>query len=98
MKFGKWQYLVGILLFILSFFVYLNTLGPSILPYRDSGELISVSHTLGIAHPPGYPLYILVGKIFTFFPAGNIAFRMNLIRLSSTAPSPVFESVSLLYR
>ncbi|MDA7857889.1 DUF2723 domain-containing protein [bacterium] len=79
MKFGKSHYLVGFFLFIISFLIYLFTLGPSILPYRDSGELISVSYTLGIAHPPGYPLYTLLGKLFTFFPLGNVAYRMNLM-------------------
>ncbi|MEW6104184.1 MAG: DUF2723 domain-containing protein, partial [bacterium] len=46
---------------------------------HDSGELITCAYTLGIAHPPGYPLYTLFGKVFvTLIPIGNIAFRMNM--------------------
>ncbi|OGS19166.1 MAG: hypothetical protein A3J83_00140, partial [Elusimicrobia bacterium RIFOXYA2_FULL_40_6] len=63
---------------------------PTIPPYRDSGDLISSSYTLGIAHPPGYPLYILLGKIFTFaVPAGNIAYRVNLTSIFFGALSAV---------
>ncbi|HAW50260.1 TPA: hypothetical protein DCX16_04870, partial [bacterium] len=43
------------------------------------GELITCAWTLGIAHPPGYPLYTLFGKVWTtLIPIGNIAFRMNM--------------------
>lgn len=46
----------------------------------DSGELITAAYTLGIAHPPGYPLWTVLGKIFTIIiPFGNIAYRINLM-------------------
>ncbi len=46
----------------------------------DSGELVTACSVLGIAHPPGYPLYVLLGKIFTLLiPFGNIAYRINLM-------------------
>jgi len=45
----------------------------------DSGELVAAVHTLGIPHPSGYPLYVLLGKLWTLLiPAGSIAFRMSL--------------------
>ena len=45
----------------------------------DGGELITASMTLGVAHPPGYPTYILTSKLFSFFPlGGTIAFQYNL--------------------
>ncbi len=53
---------------------------PTISPYRDSGDMIVSAFTLGIAHPPGYPLYVLLGKVFTILiPFGNIAYRVNLL-------------------
>lgn len=52
---------------------------PPTIYIGDSGELISSSFTLGIGHPPGYPLYLLIGKIFSWFPVGDIAFRYNLL-------------------
>jgi tetratricopeptide (TPR) repeat protein len=46
----------------------------------DSGELIAASHTLSIAHPPGYPLYVMVGKLFASVVGwGAVAFRYNLL-------------------
>jgi hypothetical protein len=45
----------------------------------DSGEIAAAAYTLGIGHPPGYPLFVQVSKIFSLLPAGDIAFRMNLM-------------------
>ena len=57
--------------------VYLRTLAPTVAG-GDSGELITVAYTLGVAHPPGYPLYTLLAKLFTLIPIGTIAWRVNL--------------------
>ncbi|MCX8094301.1 MAG: DUF2723 domain-containing protein [Candidatus Goldbacteria bacterium] len=62
---------------ILIFLLFLNTIPPTIY-LGDSGEIVVAAYTLGIGHPPGYPLYILTGKIFAFIPLADIAFRMNL--------------------
>ncbi|MEW6104051.1 MAG: DUF2723 domain-containing protein [bacterium] len=72
------DYIFGILVLFVCFGVYLHTLTPTV-GFHDSGELITCAWTLGIAHPPGYPLYTLLGKVFiTLIPIGNIAFRMNM--------------------
>ncbi len=44
----------------------------------DGGELITASATLGIPHPPGYPTYVVLGKLFSLLPWGTVAFRYNL--------------------
>jgi hypothetical protein len=79
---GWTNYLLPLLVSAVSLVVYVLTIAPSI-TWRnygvDSGELASVVHSLGIAHPPGYPLYILVGKLFTFLPFGDVALRLNLM-------------------
>lgn len=58
--------------------LYFFTLAPDVY-LEDSGELISVAYFLGIAHPSGYPLYLLLGKAFSFLPFGTVAFRLNLM-------------------
>ena len=75
-------------LFALTFVIYLSTLSPTV-GEADSFEFQVVSHTLGIAHPTGYPLYILLGKLFTLLPIGNVAYRVNLI-------SPLFASLAIV--
>ena len=55
----------------------MRTLAPTVAG-GDSGELITVAYTLGVAHPPGYPLYTLLAKLFTLIPIGTIAWRVNL--------------------
>jgi tetratricopeptide (TPR) repeat protein len=52
----------------------------------DSGELVTAVHILGIPHPSGYPLYVLVGKLWTVLvPVGSIAFRMSLFSAACAA-------------
>ena len=58
--------------------LYVHTLAPSILP-ADSGEFQLVAQVLGIAHPPGYPLYTLLGKLATLIPLKDAAYRVNLL-------------------
>ncbi|MGB9593812.1 MAG: DUF2723 domain-containing protein, partial [Anaerolineae bacterium] len=72
---------------ILAFAVYVATLSPGILP-ADSGEFQFVAHVLGIAHPPGYPLYTLLGKLATLLPVNSVAWRVNLL-------SAVFAALTL---
>jgi tetratricopeptide (TPR) repeat protein len=45
---------------------------------NDSPETTAAVFTLGIGHPPGYPLFALAAKIFTLVPAANPAFRVNI--------------------
>ncbi len=47
-------------------------------PGGDSGELISVAANLGVAHPPGYPLWTMLAHLSTYVPIGNIAWRINM--------------------
>jgi hypothetical protein len=50
-----------------ALFLYWRTSYPSV-GYIDSGELAIVNWTLGIAHPTGYPLYTLIGRLFALLP------------------------------
>src|SRR5262245_36284966 len=45
----------------------------------DSGELAAAVHVLGIPHPTSYPLYVLLGKLWTVLvPIGSVAYRLSL--------------------
>ena len=84
------------LLFILVLFIYLLTLSPAV-NFEDSGEFITSAHTLSVAHPPGYPLYLLLGKLFSFLPLGTPEFKINLMSAFFAALSAVVLYI-LLFR
>lgn len=63
--------------------VYLKTLSPSIL-YIDAGTMVAAASSLGIANPPGFPAYILIGHLFTLLPIGTVLFRMQLLSIVSS--------------
>ncbi len=58
--------------------LYLFT-APSTVTLEDSGEMILVASELGIAHPPGYPVYTFLGWLFTKLPVGTLAFRVHML-------------------
>lgn len=56
------------------FWLFLRSSAPTITA-GDSGELVTAASCLGIPHPPGYGLWVLVNKAFLLIPAGSIGFR-----------------------
>ena len=60
--------------------MYLSVVCPTLF-WGDGGFLVSGSYLLGIPHPPGHPLFVLLGKASTLIPLGNIAFRLNVLAL-----------------
>ena len=77
--------LIAFFILALSFLVYYDTMAPSV-SYWDCGEFIAVSYTLGVPHPPGSPLFLLLGRIASMIPfSEDIAFRVNLLSPLSSA-------------
>lgn len=76
-EFKKIRFISAIFVFVGSFALYLITLAPTV-TLVDSGELILAAETLGVAHPPGFPLYVLLTHLATFLPFGNVAIRIHL--------------------
>ncbi|MFP5261660.1 MAG: protein O-mannosyl-transferase family [Blastocatellia bacterium] len=62
--------------FATSLALYARTLAPTV-TLVDSGELILAASTLGVAHPPGFPLYVLLAHVATMPPFGSVAARVN---------------------
>lgn len=61
---------------------YLHTLAPGVTwanDGADSGDLITAAATLGIAHPTGYPTYLLLARAFQLIPLGDIAWRTTML-------------------
>ncbi len=72
------ELLLSLLIFWISFFIYLRTMAPTII-FWDNGEFIACSYLLGTAHPTGYPTYTLIAKLISYLPLGSIALRINLL-------------------
>src|SRR5437899_1481108 len=76
-----------------ALWAYALTLSPTVAWVNlgeDSGDLLAASATLGIPHPTGYPLFVLLGRLATFLPLGTIAFRINLVAAVAAAASVYF--------
>jgi Protein O-mannosyl-transferase TMEM260-like len=62
--------------FVVALIVYAGTLAPTV-TLVDSGELIVAARFLGVAHPPGFPLYLMLAHLASLVPIGNVAVRVN---------------------
>lgn len=73
-----------LILFIAAFILYLRTMPPTVLG-GDSAEYQHMAYYLGVPHSTGYPLYILLAKLFTFLPFGDVAYRVTLFSVVCAA-------------
>ncbi len=84
-----WQQAIALPVFLVALGLYVLTLAPTVVSmFDDSLEFQLVTYLLGIAHPPGYPLYTVLGWLFTQIPIGDVAYRVNLM-------SAVFGAVTV---
>ena len=72
------EWLVRVLIFITVFIIYLGS-APRTVVLEDDGIFILAAYFNGIAHPPGYPLFTLLGHIATYIPVGSVAFRVHAL-------------------
>jgi hypothetical protein len=70
--------------FAASGLVYVRTLLQGV-SFGDWAEAQMIPARLGILHPTGYPLYTLVGKLFSAIPVGSVAYRANLLSATAAA-------------
>ena len=62
--------------FLAALFLFAWTLAPTV-TLTDSGELILAARDLGVAHPPGFPLWVMLAHFALLVPLGNVAQRIN---------------------
>jgi len=89
---AAWLCCAGV--FLALFLIYVRTLLPTAVD-QDSGELVAAVHTQGIPHPTGYPLWLLLGRLFDYLPLGHTsAYRVGM--LSSVAGAAAAALVTLI--
>jgi 4-amino-4-deoxy-L-arabinose transferase-like glycosyltransferase len=68
----------------LAFLLYFLTAARDIV-VGDTPELITAAVTLGVPHPPGYPLFTMLGHLFSLLPFDSVPFRVNLLAVTCDA-------------
>ena len=86
----KTEHIFAALVFVIGFLTYWLTVAPTT-SFWDCGEFIACSYIMGVPHPPGSPLFILMGRVFSLMPiAGDIALRVNMSSVILSAFSLLF--------
>jgi len=94
--------LCGWLSFAISAFVYISTLEPTG-SFWDCGEFIASSYKLQVGHPPGAPLFMMMGRIMSLFAGGDVEAVSVMINLLSALMSAgtilfLFWTITILAR
>jgi|SRR5690554_672276 len=95
-NFTKWNKITGWLVFAIALTTYWLTVEPTA-SFWDAGEYITTSSNLEVGHPPGAPLYQLIGAFFSIFApdASYIALTINLMSVFASAFTILFMFWSL---
>src|ERR1051325_1059714 len=81
------SYLAAAIVSVLVLILYLVTLAPSTAMW-DTSEYIAAAYTLGLPHPPGNPLFVIIGRVFSILPiASSVAVRINILAAVCSAVS-----------
>lgn len=89
MKFPVLHRIAAFFVFAFSSVVFLMTVAPT-LSFWDCGEFITAAVTMGVPHPPGAPMFQLIGRMFSFLPFGDLGFRVNLMSTFSSSFTVLF--------
>ncbi len=85
----RWHWIAAALALGVPLFVYIRTLTPTV-PFWDSGEFIATSYILGLPHPPGNPVYTMLGRMMSLIPIGPVAWKVNFMSALASALAAFF--------
>jgi len=91
-NFSRLNYVLGWIVFAIATTVFVLTLEPTA-SYWDCGEFIAVSYKLEVPHPPGAPLFLMIGRLFSFLALGDVtqvAYWINFISALSSGFAVLF--------
>ncbi|WP_426090840.1 glycosyltransferase family 117 protein [Flavobacterium sp. DSR3-2] len=90
-NFNKWNTIIGWLTFGIALLTYTLTVEPT-MSFWDCGEYIATAAKLEVGHPPGAPLYQMIGAFFAMFAADEtkIALMVNMMSVFSSAFTILF--------
>jgi hypothetical protein len=91
-SYRRWNNLTGWFLFVFSAIVYLLTLEPTV-SFWDCGEFILSAFKLQVGHPPGAPLFLMIGRVATLFAGGDtskVALMINILSALCSAFAILF--------
>ena len=100
-NFSKWNTILGWFAFAVALITFTITVEPTA-SFWDAGEYIATASKLEIGHPPGAPLYQMLGAVFSVFAleASQIALMVNMMSVLASAFTILFMfwSISILIR
>ncbi len=92
MNYKKLNTIGGWFAFLIAAITYISTMEP-VASFWDCGEFIAAAFKLQVPHPPGAPLFLLVGRVFSLFAGGDleqVAYWVNMVSALSSAFTILF--------
>ena len=97
MNYSKLNTIGGWIVFFIAAFVYISTMEPTS-SFWDCGEFIATSYKLEVGHPPGAPLFLMIGRVFSMFATPETAaYWVNMISALSSAFTIMFLFWTITY-
>ncbi len=101
-QYKNWNNIIGWIVFAIASAVYIITSEPTA-SFWDCGEYISTAYKLQVGHPPGAPLFQIVGRFFSLFAFGNTAMVARMVNTMSALASGftilfLFWSITMLVK